>query len=96
MKGCDAKYKMNLEHKIILDGKLDHNHGPEDGRMLQSRKLKSDCKQKVEIYFIWLMEREYLGIPEYLRKKSLNSLICIVKIHSVLFFSTADFPRNTF
>ena len=49
MKGCDTRYKMDLEHKIILDGKHDHNHGPDDGRTLQRRKLKSDCKRKVEI-----------------------------------------------
>ena len=32
--GCDARCKMDLEHKIILDGKLDHNHGPDDERTL--------------------------------------------------------------
>ena len=31
-KGCDDMCKTDLEDKITLDGKLDHNHGPDDER----------------------------------------------------------------
>ena len=33
--------------KSFVDGKLDHNHGPDDERTLQGLKLRSDCKQKL-------------------------------------------------
>ena len=39
--------------KSFFDGKLDHNHGPNDERTLKRRK-RSDCKRKLthNIYFI--------------------------------------------
>ena len=47
-KGYNARCKMELEHKIILDGKLDHNHGTDDERTLLRHKLRAGCKLKVE------------------------------------------------
>ena len=47
MEVATTSCKTNLEHKIILDGKLDH-HGPDDERTFQRHKLRPDCKRKAE------------------------------------------------